>query len=138
MKRIGALLFLFCFCIFILPGCSNVDTPPSLCRVVTQIDITYTYKDGLLRRHYTDHDKMKAVLLYVRLMKPLHPATIDPDTPEADCEIVLSLSDGKKRIYKQKAHRYISKDGSAWKTLNADYGLQLYKLIYFVPSDPEI
>ncbi len=140
MKKIIKVVFLFSFVCIIMSGCakSNTKNDP-FCRVVTQVDITCQHEDLFIERHYTDTEKIESVLIYLRLLKPLTIAESDPDGIDADIyEINVHLSDGARRIYRQKAHRYISKDFRAWKDVDPGHAAQLYALMRHFPSDTEI
>lgn len=140
MKRIIKLFFLSLFLLCIMSGCGKNNTKNDpLCRVVTQVDITCQHEDLLIRRHYTDTDKIESVLIYLRLLNPLTMTENDPNSIDADIyEINVHLSDGARRVYRQKAHRYISKDYRPWKDVNPGHAAQLYALMRHYPSDPDV
>ena len=80
---------------------------------------------------------MEWVLIYLRLLKPLGKPDSDPDSLEKDIyEITVHLSDGSKRFYRQKAHRYFSKENRPWQSINPEYAAGLYSLMQHLPSDP--
>ncbi len=137
MKKIIKLLILFCFSAIIMSGCSanHAQTQP-LTRVVTQVDISCRKENMLIQRHYTDSQKMEYVLLYLRLLKPFGKPDTDPDALEKDIyEITVSLSDGSRRIYRQKAHKYFSWDSRPWQMINPAQASGLYALMEHLPSD---
>ena len=140
MKKVVNLFFLFCFVWIIMSGCENSYAKnASTHRVVTQVDITCQHKDLLIKRHYTDSKKMESVLIYLRLLTPLTEPITDADKINADIyEITVRLSDGAQRIYRQKAHRYISKDFRAWKNVDPAHAAQLYALMRYYPSDMDV
>ena len=137
MKKIIKLFVLFCFCAFIISGCSKNDTPANpLCRVVTRVDISCQHENILIQRHYTQNEKMESVLLYLRLLKPLGKPQTDPDSIDAEIfEITVHLSDGKQRIYRQKAHRYFSQQTRPWETIDPQQASMLYSIMRHLPSD---
>ena len=139
MKRMSKLFFIGCVCL-IMSGCSRNNPPaPPLCRVVTQVDIFCQQKNMMLRRHYTQPQKMESVLLYLRLLKPLGKPETDPDNVEREVyEISVHFSDGEKRVYRQKAHRYLSVDNKPWETIAPEQASELYKLMQHYPSDTPI
>lgn len=134
------LLIVLCLSATLLCGCGKKDPPPEpLARVVTQVDISCQHGHTLIRRHYTDPDKMEYVLLYLRLLKPRGKPEQDPEQLEhAVFEITVHLSDGNKRHYRQKAHRYFSRDSRPWELIDPAQAAGLYRLMEKVPSDPEI
>lgn len=137
MKQIFKLFILFCFSAIIVSGCSANDAKQKpLCRVVTQVDISCQQEDVLIQRHYTDNQKMESVLLYLRLLKPLGKPETDPETVDADVyEVTVCLSDGQKRIYRQKGHRYLAKGISPWQAIDPEQAAGLYALMRQFPSD---
>lgn len=140
MKKFLKLGFLFCFVGVIMSGCGNIDAPPTpLTRVVTRVDISCRREHMLIQRHYTDMEKMESVLLYLRLLKPMGKPGTDPDRIHKDVyEITVHLSDGNKRIYRQKAHRYFSANARPWKMIDPEQAAGLYTLMRKLPSDSEL
>ena len=139
MKRMLKLFFILCFCL-IMSGCGRINPPASpLCRVVTQVDISCQKDNMVINRHYTHPKKMESVLLYLRLLKPLDKPETDPNTVVREVyQISVHFSDGQKRVYRQKAHRYISVDDKPWRTIAPEQAAQLYKLMQHYPSDNSI
>lgn len=137
MKKTAKFFILFCFSAIILSGCNRHDTSAQpLSRVVTQVDIICRREHMLIQRHYTDTQKIESVLLYLRLLKPLGRPETDPDTVDRDIfEITVHLSDGNKRIYRQKAHRYFSKESRPWEIIDPKQAYWLYDLMARLPSD---
>ena len=79
---------------------------------------------------------MEYVLLYLRLLEPTGKPETDPDAlADAVFEINVTLSDGSRQVYRQKAHRYLSLNGGPWKTIDPEQAAGLYRLIAKVPSD---
>lgn len=137
MKRFFKLFLLFFFTSFIVSGCNGNHTPAPRCRVVTGVDIACSREHMLIRRHYTDNKKMEAVLLYLRLLKTKGPPDIDPDRLREDVyEITLHLSDGNRRVFRQKDHRYFSRDSRPWVCIDPAQAARLYALMRQLPSDP--
>ena len=138
MKKMIRLLFVCCFLLFSLSGCIKNDTlQKPLCRVVTQVDISCQTEHMLIQRHYTHPEKMEYVLLYLRLLKPSGKPDVDPEQlDKAVYHITVSLSDGTKRLYRQKAHQYFSKDSRTWEKIDPEKAAGLYRLMEKIPSDP--
>ena len=134
MKKKISLFIMLCLALAVMCGCQKVKRP--LCRVVTQVDIACDH-DGLpIRRHYTETEKMEAVLLYLRLLRPSGAPITDPDTIEADMyEITVSLSDGQQRIYRQKDHRYFRDALNGWQNIAPERAAGLYSLMRHYESD---
>lgn len=139
MKKAIKILILLCFSVFLLCGCGQ-DTPAKpLCRVVTGVDISFRHEDMHLQRHYTDTQKMESVLLYLRLLKPLGKPESIPETADRDVyEITVHLSDGDTRIFRQKAHRYLSVPDRPWQLIDPGQAVGLYQLMRHYPSDSKM
>lgn len=134
MKKKSLLLIATIFVIAAMCGCQKRKKP--LCRVVTQVDIACDHEGIPIRRHYTDTEKMEAVLLYLRLLRPSGAPGKDPDEIDADIyEITVSLSDGQKRIYRQKDHRYFREAVGGWQSIAPDRAARLYTLMRHYESD---
>lgn len=138
MKKTATFFILICFSAVILSGCIRNDTSAQpLSRVVTQVDIVCHREHMLVQRHYTTTQKIESVLLYLRLLKPMGRPETDPNTIDRDIfEITVHLSDGNKRIYRQKAHRYFSKGDRPWEMIDPNQAFWLYDLMEQLPSDP--
>ena len=119
----------------ILCSCSKKHTP-SVYEVVTGVDVV-TARDGqLLRRHYETPEKMRPVLLYLRMLK--HSPLFEPiDEPEGEdiFLICVQLTGGKKRYYRQAKHRYFSFDGGPWRSIDPGKAAGLYNILQAFPSD---
>ncbi len=138
MRKFTIFFILLCLGIFIISGCGKQDTVAApACRVVTQVDISCQHEKGLIQRNYTDNKKMESVLLYLRLLKPFGKPETDPERVDAPVfEITVHLSDGDRRIYRQKDHRYFSKNSRPWEKIDPARASGLYALMRHYPSDP--
>lgn len=136
MKRLWKSFFIVSFCL-IMSGCGRIKPPVlPLCRVVTQVDIFCQKDNMVIHRHYTKQIKMESVLLYLRLLKPSGRPDTDPDSVAREIyEITVHFSDGQKKMYRQKAHRYLSVDNNPWKAIDPAQAAQLYALMQHYPSD---
>ena len=128
------------FCVLLVSmlmmcGCGKYHTKP-VSEVVTTIDIL-TARDGqLLRRHYNTPEKMRSVLLYLRLLK--HSQLQEPiQEPEGEdiFLITVTLSSGRKRYYRQAKHRYFSFDGGPWRSIEPSTAAMLYGILRELPED---
>lgn len=139
MKKAMKIFLICCLSVTIMCGCGvNNVLPEPLCRVVTQVDISCQTEHMLIQRHYTHPDKMEYVLLYLRLLKPLGKPDTDPEQINKDVyEITVHLSDGSKKLYRQKAHRYFSRESRPWETIDPAQAAGLYQLMQKLPSDTE-
>lgn len=135
MKKKLKLWIPLLFCAFLLSGSAKEIRGP-LCRVVTGVEIACQHKDVHIKRHYTDSDKMEYVLIYLRLLEPVGKPETDPGSVSADVyEITLQLSDGNKKHYKQKDHRYLCRDDGPWQAIAPEQAEGLYRLMRKLPSD---
>ena len=132
MKKLFVFLALFAV---ILCGCKqkNAAAQP---RVVTAVDIYCRHKDKEFSRHYRENEKLEAVLLYLRLLKPER-AFVAQAQPSSDdlYEIHVHLSDGQTRLYKQRDHRYFWRSNTGWQTIPAQQAAGLYALLRHYQSD---
>ncbi len=132
MKRF---LKILCLIPVLLCGCGKKAVRP-VAQVVTGVDISCQYEDVQILRHYTKSPKMEYALLYLRLLEPGKPPEIDPDTLDDEIfEITVTLSDNSQQVYRQKAHRYFSKNGRPWQTIDPEQAAGLYRLMAKIPSD---
>lgn len=132
MKKLFVFLL---FLIFLLCGCQKKPAAP-VCRVVTGVEITCQHEDVQIRKAYTDMEKMEYVLLYLRLLKPLGKPKTAPSAVNADLyEITLQLSDGSRKIYRQKDHRYFAVDQAPWQEIAPEQAEGLYRLMRKIPDD---
>ena len=135
MKRIFALFFLFCFVAVILCSCSQNNPSNTIFRAVTQVDVVTKHDDQLIRRHYNTPEKMRPVLLYLRLLKPYGNPVL-PDASADDVYLIsVSLSDGQRHYYRQASHRYFSIENGPWKHIDPAQAAWLYGILRDLPSD---
>jgi len=135
MGKIWKQLFVLCVCALILCSCGKNHTRP-VYEVVTSVDIV-TARDGqLLRRHYKTPEKMRPVLLYLRILKhtPLFETIQEPEGEDIFL-IAVELTGGKKRYYRQAKHRYFSFDGGPWRSIDPANAAGLYRILQEFPSD---
>ena len=134
MVRFSKLIFAIYLCTVIMCGCGKENAKP-LYQAVTQIDIVTQYKDQLIHRRYNTPNKMRPVLLYLRLLKP-QGKPIEVDNSAADIYLIsISLSDGSKHYYRQASHRYLSKNNGPWKAIDPAQAAQLYSIMRSFSSD---
>lgn len=121
----------------LLSGCSQLHTTEEAARVAVQIDVTCTRDGESVTRQYTTPEKLEAMLLYLRLLKPKERAQIDPeDYLGTVSKISVLLSSGEKRIYRIRADKFLSKDAAPWQVIDPAHAQQLYPLLLLMPSDP--
>ena len=134
MKKFAVFFAFLCLCSVILCGCSRNHSKP-VYRAVTQVDIVTNYQNQQIRRHYNTPEKMRPVLLYLRLLKPYgKPVAID-ETASDVYWIRISLSDGEKHYYRQVSHRFLSRQNGPFKAIDPGQASQLYAIMQELPSD---
>ena len=137
MKKFFLFIILFCFPSLLFAGCKSQTPPPY--NLATGICITCQHKDILIRRNYTSQEKMKAVLTYLRVIKPRRLAQTDPVSLNKDIyKIQVQLSDGNTHIYQQTAHRYFKGHGRPWMHIPAEDAKGLYDILSRYESDPDV
>lgn len=120
------LVFLF---VFLLAGCAKREQKPPA--VVTKVNVIYNHAGFDIMRSYTDTEKIEEILEYLRLQKTVGRAEMDPERLFGDVfRIEVLLSDGQRRVYRQYANRYISKDNRPWRKIKPGYGSGLYKILW--------
>ena len=130
MKRTICILILAAAFVFL-----GFQVKQSPCRYVTRVEISGIHNGTALQRNYTDEKKMRAVLMYLRLLETGGPIS-SPDAPPTDLyQVCVNLSNGKKRNYSLMDHRYFRKDSSAWETVSPDQAARLYSLMRLFESD---
>ena len=135
MGKFWKCFFAAFLCMLMMCGCGKNHTN-LVCEVVTGVDIV-TQRDGqLLRRHYTAQEKMRPVLLYLRMLN--HSSLSEPiEDPEGDDVflIAVQLSSGRRRYYRQAKHRYFSFDDGPWRSIDPGSAAGLYHIMQKFPSD---
>ena len=130
-------LFLIVLC---LSGCRQEAAVPTqtapLYRYVTQVDVTCRQADQVLHKQYIQDEKIESVLHYLRLLYDHGDIeTLPADADQTDYEIILSFSDGGRRVYHQRGSAYLSQDGGPWLILEQWQGRKLLTLFRLMPSD---
>ena len=137
MGKYFKLLLLFLGCLW-LCGCKSKPVQPTAPVLVTQVDIHAQHQGQMASYHYLDARKMEAVLYYLRTLENLGPAKTDPERIIGDSyRIDVIFSDGSRRIYRQQANRFLSRNSRPWHRINAGRAALLYPLLESMPSDPD-
>ena len=121
----------------IFSGCGRQKEEP-LAVVVEQIHVVSHHEDETLERTYTKSAKMKAILSYLRWLRPQFGADCDPEQlPGDEYTITVTLSDGTEEIYEQKTNGYLRKDEGRWENIDPEKGIMLYEIISQMRGDEE-
>ena len=136
MKSYRKNLFVFILVGTLLAGCSRPIPQPDPPRFVTRVDVQCQREGKFLQRQYTDEKKMSSVLNYIRLLESGGGLAAEPeDIPGDDYQIVVYLSDGTRRTYRQRADQYLSRDSLPWVKIDPRRGRQLYPILETLESD---
>ncbi|MBR2309831.1 MAG: hypothetical protein IKA47_04780 [Oscillospiraceae bacterium] len=130
MRRM--MCFILLAAAFLFVGFQAKSTPS---RYVTRIDISGFHNGTVLQRSYTGEEKMRSVLMYLRLLQTGEPIGSPESTPTDIYEVTVNLSSGEKRNYSLVDHRYFRKNSSGWESISADQAARLYSLMRFFESD---
>ena len=119
-----------------LPGSVARRPKPSL-PVVCRVEVDCRQGSVHQHRHYTSSEKMGWVLNFMRMQKNLGRPEENPEAVPGDSYTVyVYLTDGKQRVYRQQADRYLQMEGKAWQRIDPKWGGCLYYLLQTLPSDP--
>jgi len=130
--KIAAAVLLLCG-IFGICGCQKKEP---LAVVVEKIEVVSHRGNETLERTYTKSVKMKAILNYLRWLRPRFGADCDPEKIPGDAyTITVTLSDGEEEIYEQKTNGYLRKDEGRWENIDPEKGIMLYEIISNMGSD---
>ena len=124
----------------LLAGCRSTPEPTeSVCRVVTQISITYDNGPMHIRREYSSTEKMRAILHYLRWIDPYGTPSEDPEMAQGSTfRIVVLCANGSEKIYLQKADRFMQVDGAPWKTIDPERAITLSQMVGEMESDEQL
>lgn len=133
-------IFIWLLPLFLLmTGCCRIfrsrDAVPY--RVVTEVRVTY--KNGTLENHrqFFQEENIHNILAYLRYIDPYGTPKEDPEQVSGRIfDIYVVYSDGSKRLYQQRADRYMRINGGPWKMIDPQKALALSGLFGMMPSDP--
>ena len=126
MKKLALVL---CVCMLVmLCGCHRAEpistTPPG--RVVVQIRVLYQNGNLQTYREYSSTEKMRAILNYLRWIDPYGTPKEDPEAVEGSLfRIEMVFSDDSRKVYLQKADRYMLVEGHGWKYIDPQNAMTL-------------
>lgn len=104
--------------------------------VVTLVEISASQDDRVIHYRYSQEEKMRAVLFYLRSLQPGRQAPIEADTFRTDAyKICLTMSDGRQRVYHQLYDEYLQKDNGPWQRIDSARASSLPQLLKLIPSD---
>ena len=124
--------------ICLLSGCRNeqsAETTPNS-RIVKKVSASYSLGKLELQRSYVQDEKIRTVLMYLRLLKPKDGAAVDPERLEGSSgEIAVEYADGRHNTYYLRGDSFLSFNGHKWQSIDPDLGKWLRPLLESLPSD---
>ena len=127
--------FLLLPALFFLSASDGRQQAPD-CLFVTQIDVVYGSPKPSVLRTYTDPEKMASVLRYLRFLEYRGKPEIDPEQLTGEqVSITLHYSNSCRRVYRQRAYRYFSKNYRPWEKVDSAQAQLLYPLLQLLPGD---
>ena len=125
--------------LLLLTGCCRIFRSPETVpyRVVTEVRVTY--KNGTLesQRQFFHEENIRNILAYLRYIDPYGTPREDPEQVSGRIfDIYVVYSDGSKRLYQQRADRYMRINGGPWKMIDPQKALALSGLFGMMSSDP--
>lgn len=134
MRRLAILLLVVAS---LLPGCGHWARPgASRPRVVTGIEASFDSGSIQLHRQYSDSEKMRSVLDYLRCLKTYgkpEPEVVIPQISSA--KIVISFSDGSTKTYEQRGDQFLRQDGGPWQYIDPEQAQEFPLLLGMMESD---
>ena len=105
-------------------------------RVVVQIRVAYENGGLKTYREYSSTEKMRAILNYLRWIDPYGTPKEDPDAVEGSLfRIEMVFSDDSRKVYLQKADRYMLVEGQNWKYIDPQNAMTLGDMLGKMESD---
>ena len=118
----------------LLTGCAQRTAAPL--RVVSRVDVICDRGYQILRRQYTEPEKISMVLNYLRLQKDLGKPNVDPEMILGDTmQIDVTMSDGTHRLYYQQAGRFLSEKKENWHEIDPKLASGFELRLQMIPTD---
>ena len=117
----------------LLTGCNRHASP---LRIVTRVDVTADRGYQILRRQYTQPEKISMVLNYLRRQKNLGDPNVDPELVLGDkMQIDVTMSDGTHRLYYQQSGRFLSEKNKSWHMIDPEMASNFDFRLQMIPTD---
>lgn len=133
------LIFFFSLVIFpSLFGCASTPSVSSVSQqLVQQIQIHCDGCEPPLALECTQPEKIRLILLTLRLLGPDFPARTDVDAIQGKTiTLTLSCADGSRQYYRIRNHQYLQRNHGPWRKINAANANGLYQLLLFLADSP--
>lgn len=131
MKRKIAVILLILSVFSLLCGCEKEETGAN---VVVKARVSYERKGQVLQRTYHHPDKLRKLLMCLRLQELRGLARVDPVTLTGDrCKIYLTYQDGSETLILEKANRFRCRNLEIWEEIEKED--TLYPLLLAMPDD---
>ena len=134
MHRLAVWILLFTLS---LSGCTRLERPTEGSpRVVTGIEASFDSGTVQLHRQYSDSEKLRSVLNYLRCLKLYgkpEPEVVIPALSRG--HIVIFFSDGTTKTYEQRGDQFLRQDSGPWYYLNPEQAQELPLLLGMMESD---
>ena len=134
MHRLAVWILLFTLC---LSGCTRLERPTEGSpRVVTRIEASFDSGTLTLHRQYSDSEKLRSVLTYIRCLKTY--GKPDPDeviTAGNRGTILIFFSDGSTKTYEQRGDQFLRQDGGSWQYIYPEQAQEFPLLLGMMESD---
>ena len=122
------------FLCLLLAGCRLQTFQPV--RVVTRVDVSCDRGYQVMRRQYTNPEKISMVLNYLRLQKDLGPPDTNPESaPGERMQIDVVMSDGTHRFYYQHAGEFLSEKNQIWHEIDSELASGFQLRLQMIPTD---
>ena len=120
-----------------LCGCRQAtDMSKPLCTVVTKVSVSYENGPFHAQREYTDTEKTRQILNYIRQLDPYGKPEENPQNVSgSEYRIDVYYSDGTCSIYRQKCDRYFQNADGIWYSIKPERAKGLGLLLGKIRSD---
>ena len=124
--------------ICLLCGCRQpqpAQTAPNL-QIVKRVSASYALGKLRLQRSYIQDEKIRAVLMYLRLLKQEGATRVDPERLDGSSgEITVEYADGRRNVYYLRSDSFLSYNGHKWQRIDPKQGKWLRPMLESMPSD---
>ncbi len=134
MKKWAGLIILLAM---ILTGCTRIEQQTAGApRVVTGIEASFEGDTMTLHRSYSNSDKLRGVLTYLRCLEIYGIPDPDVTIPHSNRgRIIISFSDGSTKTYEQLNDQFLRQDDGPWHYINQEQAQEFSLLLKLMESD---